>query len=156
MIELEIPGRGTLQLEHLVLDYNGTIAVDGALLDGVGERLQTLADRLTVHVVTADTFGAAAEQLEGLPCQLTTLVPGAQDQAKLQHVQTLGVERCVCVGNGFNDALMLEAAALGICVVLGEGASAASVRSADVVCTSINAALDLLEHPLRLTATLRS
>jgi soluble P-type ATPase len=156
MIDLEIPGRGALQLEHLVLDYNGTLAVDGALLDGVAERLQALSHRLQIHVVTADTFGAAAEQLEGLPCQLTTLPPGAQDQAKLQHVRSLGPERCVCVGNGFNDALMLEAAALGICVMLGEGAAAASVQSADVVCTSITAALDLLEQPLRLTATLRS
>lgn len=33
MIELNIPGRGNLQLHHLVTDVNGTLAVDGELLD---------------------------------------------------------------------------------------------------------------------------
>jgi soluble P-type ATPase len=60
------------------------------------------------------------------------------------------------VGNGRNDRLMLEAAALGLAVILGEGASSATLAAADAVCLSIADALDLLIHPLRLTATLRS
>jgi soluble P-type ATPase len=155
MIEIEIPGRGPVRLEHLVLDYNGTLALDGALLDGVAGRLHRLAGRLQIHVLTADTFGRAAESLADLPCELSTLPPGEQDRGKLERVQALGPDRCVCVGNGRNDALMLEAAALGLCVVLQEGASATTLAAADVVCTSITAALDLLEHPLRLVATLR-
>ena len=31
MIEIEIPGFGALQLAHLVLDYNSTLAVNGFL-----------------------------------------------------------------------------------------------------------------------------
>ena len=42
MIEINIPGRDILRIEHLVLDYNGTIAVDGALIEGIQERLQRL------------------------------------------------------------------------------------------------------------------
>ena len=66
----------------------------------------------------------------------------------------MGCERSACVGNGSNDRLMLAAAALAILVIQGEGAAAA-VRQADVVCTSVLDALDLLVHPLRLVATLR-
>jgi soluble P-type ATPase len=51
---------------------------------------------------------------------------------------------------------MLEASALGIVVLLQEGAAAQSLMAADIVCSEILSALDLLTHPLRLTATLRS
>ena len=35
MIELNIPGRGLVSLEHLVCDVNGSLAVDGQLLEGI-------------------------------------------------------------------------------------------------------------------------
>ena len=37
MIEISIPGYKHLQLKHLVLDYNGTIALDGRLFDALDE-----------------------------------------------------------------------------------------------------------------------
>lgn len=33
MIEINIPGGSTLQLDHLVCDVNGTLAVDGQVND---------------------------------------------------------------------------------------------------------------------------
>lgn len=156
MLSIDIPGYGPLNLEHLVLDYNGTLAVDGELLPGVAAALNALAANVTVHVVTADTFGKAAAGLKGIDCQLTVLEAGRQDRAKADFVQGLGAARTVCIGNGRNDALMLEAAGLGIAVILGEGAAALSLAAADIVCTDIVAALTLLTRPLRLTATLRS
>lgn len=156
MIEISIPDFGQLQLEHLVLDYNGTLAVDGRILFGVRERLERLANQLTIHVITADTFGKAADSLDGIPCQLAILPPGRQDEAKRDFVRELGVEKCVCVGNGRNDRLMLQEAALGIAVLQEEGAAAAALMAADVVAPDIQSALELLMQPLRLTATLRS
>ncbi len=155
MISIPIPGHGTLALSHLVLDYNGTLAVDGVLLPGVKETLLGLSRQLSVHVLTADTFGTAGDGLNGVDCRLTVLEPGRQDRAKRDAVIGLGADRTVAIGNGRNDALMLEAAALGIAVVLAEGASSLSVVKADVVCTDVVAALDLLAHPQRLAATLR-
>jgi len=156
MIKVDIPGFKVLQIEHLVLDFNGTLAVDGELIPGVAQRLNNLASMLTVHVVTADTFGKAAAQLEGVTCSLSVLSPEDQDEAKLAYVNELGAEETVCIGNGRNDRYMLAASALGIAVVLQEGASALSFTAADVICPDILSALDLLTHPLRLTATLRA
>jgi soluble P-type ATPase len=156
MIEIPIPGYKILRLEHLVLDHNGTLAVDGLLVDGVAQRLHKLSESLSIHVVTADTFGKARMQLTGVPCELTVLKEGAQDAAKQKFVRQLGAEGTVCMGNGRNDRLMLQEAALGIAVILKEGAAVQTLAEADVVCTSITAALDLLLNPLRLTATLRS
>ncbi len=156
MIEIDVPGYQTLQLKHIVLDYNGTIACDGTLITGVNERLSDLADNLQVHILTADTFGKALESLEGIECQLSVLSADAQDTGKLNYVKGLGAEHVVCVGNGRNDRLMLRAAALGIAVILAEGAAADTVAAADIVCTHIVSALELLQNPLRLIATLRT
>jgi len=155
MIEVDIPGSGKLVLEHLVLDYNGTLAVDGVLVEGVADRLRVLAKKLVIHVVTADTFGSARENLNGLPCELVLLEPGSQDEAKREFVKALGPGTTAAVGNGRNDRLMLEEAALGIAVVLTEGASPGTVMAADAVCRSITSALDLLTNTKRLVATLR-
>jgi soluble P-type ATPase len=49
MIRIEIPGIGLCQIEHLVLDYNGTLAIDGNILNGVQEKLNLLASKLCWH-----------------------------------------------------------------------------------------------------------
>ncbi len=155
MIEVEIPGRETLQIKYLVLDYNGTLAVDGNLLSGVKECLNDLANDLEIHVVTADTFGKAKAGLEGVQCALAILPAGNQDQAKLEFIEDLGNDFVAAAGNGRNDMLMLNGAALGIIVIQGEGASVETFLAADVVCSDIVAGLNLLRKPLRLKATLR-
>lgn len=154
MIEVRIPGSEPLLLDHLVLDYNGTLACDGDLVEGVGDCLRRLADSLAIHVITADTFGGAKMQLADLPVDLTIIVPDRQDEQKRDYVVSLagGV---AAIGNGRNDNLMLAHAALGIGVILKEGASAMTLQAADIVCTDILSALELLFHPKRLVATLR-
>ena len=156
MIEIAIPGYRDLQLAHLVLDYNGTIAFDGNLIPGVSEALKQMAGRVMIHVLTADTFGSVRKRLEGLPCRLFVLGSGPQDREKCDYVESLGAVHTVSVGNGRNDRLMLAASVLGIAVIQGEGAAAATLAAADVVCPDILSALELLMNPLRLTATLRS
>ena len=156
MLTIDIPGFKPLRLAHLVLDYNGTLACDGKLLDGVGERLQKLSQHVRIHVITADTFGTVHRAVSGIPCEIAVLPAQAQDAGKLAYVEKLGADHCACIGNGRNDRLMLRAAALGIAVVQEEGAAAEAVMSADVVIPTIRAALDLLANPLRLVATLRS
>ena len=156
MIEIEIPGNKTLKIVHLVLDYNGTIAFDGALIDGVKKALDELSQMLTVHVITADTFGSVKKALEDIDCNLALIPLDRQDVAKQEYVKNLGCEKTVSMGNGANDRLMLKASALGVAVIQEEGAAFKTLASADIVCTDIKSALSLLNNPLRLIATLRS
>jgi soluble P-type ATPase len=155
MLQVEIPGQGKLVLEHLVLDYNGTLAADGVMDPCAEGLLCRLAQKLTIHVVTADTFGLAESNLSEMPLKFVKLTGTGQSLAKLEYLNTLGAERAVCVGNGQNDHLMLKAAKLGVAVVGPEGASAKSLAAADVIVSDIASALNLLLNPLRLTATLR-
>ena len=156
MLSVDIPGFRRLELGHLVLDYNGTLAINGLPLLGVREELKFLANDFHIHVITADTHGRAANQLEGSPITLTILPEENQADLKLRYIHSLGVDSVVAIGNGRNDRLMLEAAAVGIAVIQREGASAAAILSADIVMSSVLEAFDLLRNPKRLISTLRS
>jgi P-type E1-E2 ATPase len=155
MLAIAIPGFGDLFLEHLVCDFNGTLAQDGQLLPGAAEALATLSASVSIHVVTADTHGGAAAALMDLQLVLHVIPPRQQAAAKRAYVERLGANGVVALGNGRNDVDMLDAAALGIAILQGEGAASAALASADVVASSIGVALDLLLHPQRLVATLR-
>ena len=156
MLETIIPGHKTLLLSYLVLDYNGTIACDGRLINGVRERLEELSKSLSIHILTADTFGSVQKEMTGIPCEVVVIGKENQTQAKADYVLQLGLQKTVTVGNGRNDALMLKEAVLGIAVIQEEGATVETLMAADIVTRSILDALDLLLHALRLTATLRS
>lgn len=156
MVAIDIPGFAKLRLEHLVLDFNGTLAVDGHLLPGVAEMLSNLSQRLRIHVVTADTFGQAAKELNGLAVELIIVGQNEQADQKLDFINALDPARVASIGNGRNDHKMLQRSALGIAVVQQEGAAHEALDAADIVTSGIADALDLLLHPLRLTATLRS
>ncbi len=152
-LTITIPGRRPIVVTHLVLDFNGTLAGDGALLPGVASRLRKLSRRLRITVATADTFGQARSALKGLPVEVEIVETG---QDKLRLLNRLGSSRTAAIGNGRNDVPMLRRAGISIAVIGPEGASGAVLATADVVVRDIREALDLLAHPLRLAATLRS
>lgn len=156
MISVDIPGFRHLDLAHLVLDYNGTLAVDGALLPGVADALKAIAADLSIHVITADTFSSAAANLRGLPVSRVMAPHKDQHAAKMDYVKGLGAHSVVAIGNGRNDRRMVETAAIGIALIQAEGAAVETITKADIVCTGILDALALLKEPRRLIATLRS
>jgi P-type E1-E2 ATPase len=155
MIELDIPGRGTFKLEHLVLDVNGTIAKDGRLMEKVAKSLSALKDRLIIHLVTADTYGKQDHIDLMLGLRAVRLHPGEEARQKGDYVRGLGAEKVIAVGQGANDAEMLKAAAVGIAVMSEEGLAVEALTSASVVMPNIHEAFNLLEFPSRLVATLR-
>lgn len=155
MVCADIPGFGALRIAYVVLDYNGTLAIDGRLIRGVKARLNRLAGSVALHVITADTFGKARASLRGVHCTLEILQRGGEDRAKAALVRRLGATRVACIGNGRNDRLMLRSAALGIATVQREGAAVEAVEAADIVVHDVRDALDLLLEPRRLVATLR-
>ena len=155
MIEIEVPGRGMYQLAHLVLDVNGTIAVDGRLVKGVAGRVAELRRSVEVHMVTADTRGRQAAIDAELGMQAARITPQDEAAQKAAFVRELGGEGVCAIGNGANDAQMLREAKLAIAVLGPEGLAVETLTVADVVVSGVNAALDLLLKPMRLVATLR-
>jgi P-type E1-E2 ATPase len=155
MLNLEIPGFGSIAAEYLVMDLNGTLGLEGVPDDGVIQRLRMLSQDLELIVVTADTHGRAGELPADFGMKIEKLGPGNEDEQKQRFVQELGGEKTITIGNGSNDALMFKEAVVGICVIGEEGASSQAMMNADVVVHHIHHALDLLIKPKRLLATLR-
>lgn len=151
-LRYEIPGGALIELDHLALDINGTLSDRGTLIEGVESGLGRLAESVEIHLVSSDARGTLDEISGRLGANPVAAPTGT---AKREFTERLGAERCAAIGNGRNDVELLEAVRLGIVVVGPEGASATAVAAADIVCTGIQSALDLLLDPKTLGSTLR-
>ena len=156
MIRVDIPGTGPVGIQHVIFDYNGTIAVDGNLLDGVRPAMSRLVHLLDFHVVTADTFGSVQAQLDGIKADVVRISNQDQDRKKLEVLKRIGTDTTMAVGNGVNDALMLKHAVLGVAVLGEEGMALPALIAADVMIRQIQDLFAFLENPKRLIATLRN
>lgn len=154
-MKISIPGYKELNVCNLILDYNGTIAKDGAIPQDVKDAIIRLSEEFSIYVLTADTHGTAKAMCEGLPLTIMTFPSDTAMESKLKIVNELGADTCVTIGNGRNDCKMCENGALSIAVIGEEGACSALLNATDVCTTSILDALALLEMPKRLIATLR-
>jgi len=152
-LTIEIPGRPLLEIEHLLLDLNGTLTDRGRLVDGVTDRLSRLRRRLELHALSAETFGTMDELAGRLQIAAHRISGGAE---KREFLDSLGAQNCAAIGNGTNDIPMLGGAALGIAVIGPEGSSMGALAAADIVCRSILDALDLLLDERAMVATLRA
>ena len=155
-MEIHIPGFKKLEIKNLVLDFNGTLGNDGLLNTNIIESVNILATKLNVYVLTADTYKMVREQCINLHVTLRIIAENNQDYTKMQFVKQLGSDETICIGNGRNDSLMLQEAALGIAVIEKEGGAVAAINSADLVVQGIENSIELLMKPMRLVSTLRS
>ena len=155
MKTIEIPYYKTLKLEHVVLDYNGTIAQDGQLKVEVKALLPRLCEEYTVHVITADTFGSVKVQMKNFHVTVTVLQTDNHTAEKAAYIDGLGKINSVAVGNGNNDSQMLKNAILGIAIIGDEGCATPTLLQSDITCHGIEDALMLLLNEKRLIATLR-
>ena len=151
-LSVAIPGADVLRLRHLLIDFNGTIARDGRLVEGVAGRLADLSRVLEVEVLTGDTYGTVAQALSGLAVRHTVVCTGADKTARAQALLGEGV---AAVGNGRNDVDMLRTATLGVAVLGPECSHALTLTAAQLVAPDILSALDLFLQPQRLIAGLR-
>lgn len=155
MLKVTIPGRGTLVLEVLVLDFNGTLALDGKMLGSVKESLVRLSSFLEIHIITSDTYGTVERQCEDLSVQVKVLESMDHTKEKADYLSKFNPHHVVAIGNGSNDRLMLDRACLGISVIGFEGASIQALMAADLVVNNVEDAFGLLIETNRLKATLR-
>jgi P-type E1-E2 ATPase len=155
MINVPIPGWGELSIEYLMIDFNGTIALDGKLKKEVKEAIERISRYVKVFVITADSYDSIDAELGTSSVTFIKVNKVTSGDEKARVVKELGPEKIVAIGNGSNDVAMMRESALGIAVIGDEGCSAALVKEADIVVSDAMKALRLLMHPERLVATLR-
>jgi len=155
MITIDIPGWGSMDIENILLDLNGTIATDGKIPTEVRGKINSLSGKVSIYILTADTQGTADEEMRDLKAKLIKMPGEDSKNGKFEFIKDLNIEKTVAVGNGNNDQLILKEAGLGIAVLGDEGMSVSAMKNADIVVKSIFDALDLFLKPKRLIATLR-
>lgn len=158
-ITIDIPGFGKVQINAILSDYTGTLAFSGKLVTGIKDRLLRLGHLVDIHIVTADSFGTAEEQLQGLPVALRRLEAKGEDVQKQRYALELNPCYVASFGNGNNDRLHLkvvkEAGGLAVAIENGEGCAVEAILNANVFVVGAVNAFDLLLEPTRLRATLR-
>lgn len=156
MISISIPGWGDVEIEYLLVDYNGTLALDGKVKPGVKELLEKISRYIRVFIVTADTYDTVDNDVDIMAFNVLKVRKDNSAQEKAKIVRELGPEKVLAIGNGANDALMLKEAAIGIGVIGEEGCSNILLKEADIVVKDIVEALNMILHPERIIATLQS
>ncbi len=153
-ITIAIPGWGTIDIQNIVIDLNGTIATDGMIAPEVRKKINSLSELAKVYVLTADTQETTNKEILGMNIQLIKVPEENSKKGKFEFLRTLNLETTVAIGNGSNDQLILKEAALGIAVLGDEGVSVSTIKSADIVVKNIQNALDLFLKPKRLITIL--
>ena len=156
MIIFEIPGRDIIEINNIVFDYNGTIAVDGKLIEGVSEMINKLATDVNIYILTADTYGTVKQECKDISAKVLTFPKENAGESKEEVVTKLGGNNTICIGNGYNDIPMFIESILSIAIIEGEGTSGKLLANADIVARSIVEALRILLNKNMVKATLRN
>ncbi len=143
-----------LKINHLILDLNGTIAIDGVVIEGVPERIRKIKELgIEIYLFTGDTNGngqAIADQL-GIKLKI------AKDaEAKKLFAIEFDTNKTATIGNGRIDLDLFNTVNLSIAVIQKEGAFTKTLLAADLTTNSILDALDLFIYPNRMIASLRA
>ncbi|ASJ07175.1 HAD family hydrolase [Thermococcus pacificus] len=147
---MEVPNYGKVDFKAVLFDLNGTLGERGRINEEVKHLLERLADKYTVVVLSADTFGTLEEELKGLPVRVERVSNGVE-KAEIAK----GYAPYAALGNGNNDVAMLEGAELAFCVIGPEGATVDALLASDIVVKDVRDAIAMLLDERKLIATLR-
>jgi len=154
MISIQRPGQEPLEIEFVLIDFEGTLASDRRVHPKAKDKINLLSKRTKIYVLTKAEKEITEDALRRVKAEIVYPVEGGASRQKLDLLRQLGPTRTVAIGNGVDDAPMMEEAGLGICVIGKEGTSIEAMMKADVVVSNVLDALDFLLKPLRQKATL--
>ena len=154
MISIQRSGMESLDIHFVLIDFEGTLAMDGRVHPKAKDKVNLLSKRVTVYILTKSSKEKVEETLRKMKAEILSVAEGDSSQQKLNVLQRLKPHQTAVIGNGLDDSPIMEQAGLGMCVIGREGASAEAMAKADLVVTNVLDALDFLLKPLRQRATL--
>ncbi len=154
MISIQRSGMENLDIHYVLIDFEGTLAMDSRVHPKAKEKVNLLSKRATIYILTKSNREKVEKSLRKMKVDIVYVTEGDASQQKLNVLQRLGPHLTAVIGNGLDDLQMMDQAGLGMCVIGKEGSSAEAVAKADLVVTNVLDALDFLLKPLRQRATL--
>jgi len=156
MKHIKIPGFGEFDIEYLILDLNGTLAIDGIISESTYKKLEKLKEDFSIFIVSGDIHGNLNKHSESLGVNhISVKSEVSPGQQKLNFAISLGENNSICIGNGNSDVNMIKHAAIGIAVINPEGASLKALSVADIIVLNIDNALECIINTQRIIATLQ-
>jgi soluble P-type ATPase len=154
MITIQRPGQKPLEIEFVLIDFEGTLASDRRVHPKAKDKINLLSKRTKIYILTKGEKEITEDVLRRVKAEVVYSLEGETSRQKLDLLRQLGPIRTVAIGNGLDDAPMIEEAGFSICVMGKEGTSTETMMKADVVVSNVLDALDFLLKPLRQKATL--
>ena len=154
MIPLQRPGREPLEIECILIDFEGTLATDRRVHPKAKDKMNLLSKRTKIYILAKEPREPVETVLRKVKAERIYFKEGEGSQTKLNLLHQLGEHRTAVIGNGVDDISAIENAGLGICVMSREGTAQEAIGKADVVFMNILDAFDFLLKPLRQGATL--
>jgi soluble P-type ATPase len=154
MIAIQRPGQGPLEVDFILLDFEGALASDRRVHPKAKDKINLISKRTKIYILAKGEKERVAEALRKVKAEIIEFAEGKASEGKLNFLRELGPAKAVAIGNGVDDALMIEESGFGICVIGKEGAAGGAVQKADLVVMNVVDALDFLLKPLRQKATL--
>lgn len=146
-------GVGEIELNTIILDLNGTLAVHGKIVDGAKERLLKLRELgYAIYLFTGDQRGNAASPAAELGIEVQKATTTEEKKALTLKLDT---SKTVSIGNARIDIGTFEPVKLRIGTLQAEGIHTGILQHVEVLVPSINDALDFLIHPDIFNATMR-
>jgi soluble P-type ATPase len=154
MFLIQRPGQSPLEIEFVLLNFEGTLATDRRVHPKAKDKLNLLSKRCKIYILAKGEQEAIRAILKKVKAEVIYLTEGEVSQGKLDLLRQVGAARTVAIGNGVDDVAMIEEAGLSICIIGVQGTSAEAIKKADVVFTDILHAFDFLLKPMRHKAAL--
>ena len=149
----KVPGVGTIEIDTLVVDSNGTLTVKGELVSGVVERIYQLQSLgVNVVMISSDQRGSARELADSMGI---TYYEANNSREKEDILLSLGSKKVAAIGNARIDIGLFVQSIVSIATLQGEGIHKDVIDRVDVIVPSINDALDFFLDENTFIATMR-
>jgi soluble P-type ATPase len=112
MITMERPGQEPLGIEYILIDFEGTLAVDRRVDPKAKDKMNLLSRRTKLYVLAQGQDQVAEEVLKKVKAEIVHLKEGESSQGKLNLLNELGAQRTVAIGNGLTMSPWLKKPAL--------------------------------------------
>jgi soluble P-type ATPase len=151
-LKYKVPGVGTIEIDTLIVDSDGTLTVRGEIISGVIERIQRIQSfGVNVVMISSDQRGNA----RGLAdfCGIT-YYEANNSREKEDILLSLGSRKVASIGNARIDIGLFVQSVVSVATLQGEGIHKDVIDHVDIIVPSINDALEFFMDENTFIATM--
>lgn len=149
----KVSGVGTIEIDTLVVDSNGTLTIKGEVVTGVIERIHQLKSLgVNVVMISSDQRGNARGLCDSMGI---TYYEANNSREKEDVLISLGSKKVAAIGNARIDIGLFVKSVVSIATLQSEGIHKDVIDHVDVIVPSINDALDFFLDENTFIATMK-